>query len=205
MSFDDAMELLWGHALGVLDQAERERALRLLAEDPAAQQWHGEVQAMVRAMPFVLAAQEPPSALKDKILSLAVRESAVEATAVAPGAISGQKREAAKFFTLRHEEGEWIETGLPGVSYKKLFADQQRAYITTLLRLQPGATYPTHQHGGYEECLVLEGDVRSGEVRLRRGDYQRMTGGSLHHALQTDAGCLLLIIASEENEMVPER
>ncbi len=204
MKFDDAIDLLFGLGLGVLEDTERERAVRLLADEVVAQGMTPEVRRILLALLFAVPPHVPPAALKKATLERIAQEKIADPDSAAFHSAAPQKDPvaSAEVFTCRHEEGVWEETGLPGVSFKKLFVDQQRDYVTLLLRLEAGATYPSHQHGGYEECLVLEGDVRSGEVRLRGGDYQRMTGGSLHHALYTQAGCLLLLIASQENEIL---
>jgi anti-sigma factor ChrR (cupin superfamily) len=203
MVFDDAIDLLFGYGSGVLDESERERAARLLAGEPLARDFFNDVGRVLRALPFAIPQQEPPASLQQSILKIIAQEQvSVSSSQPAVDAERSEPSVVAASFTARNDEGAWEETGLPGVSFKKLFVDRERDYITLLLRMRAGAIYPSHQHGGYEECLVLEGEVRSAEVQLRAGDYQRMTGGSLHHALQTEKGCLLLIIASQENEIV---
>jgi anti-sigma factor ChrR (cupin superfamily) len=201
MVFDEAIDLLFGYGAGVLEKSERERASRLLAEEPLAQDLFWDVERILHALPFAIQAQAPPASLQKSILKFIAHEQSAQQEATA-AAEQHEHPAAARSFTSRAEEGVWEETGLPGVSFKKLFVDREREYITLLLRMRAGAFYPSHQHGGYEECLVLEGDVRSADVQLHAGDYQRMTGGSLHHPLQTEKGCLLLIIASQENEIV---
>ncbi|MGH7496425.1 MAG: cupin domain-containing protein [bacterium] len=203
MVYDDAIDLLFGYASGVLEELEKERAARLLAGEPLARELFNDIERVFRALPFTIQQHESPASLQQSILKIIAREQ-VSVSASEPAEAAAQRRPpaVAESFTAHSDEGAWEETGLPGVSFKKLFVDRERAYITLLLRMRAGAFYPSHQHGGYEECLVLEGEVRSAEVQLRAGDYQRMTGGSLHHALQTDKGCLLLIIASQENEIV---
>src|SRR5512145_143626 len=196
MVFDEAIDLLFGFGTGVLEKSERERASRLLAEEPLAQDLFKDVERILHALPFTIQAQAPPALLQKRILKIIAQEHDAQKEAAVSGQMTAageqdQHPAAARSFTSRAEEGVWEETGLPGVSFKKLFVDRERDYITLLLRMRAGAFYPSHQHGGYEECLVLEGEVRSADVQLHAGDYQRMTGGSLHHPLQTEKGCLL--------------
>ena len=94
---------------------------------------------------------------------------------------------------MRAHEGEWRETGIPGVTARILFQDRERELLTVLLRLAPGASYPAHTHGGWEECIVLEGDVRVGDEVMGPGDFQRSEGGSQHPRHWTRDGCLLYI------------
>ncbi|NIP78481.1 MAG: cupin domain-containing protein, partial [Gemmatimonadetes bacterium] len=58
-----------------------------------------------------------------------------------------------------------IEEGVKteGISVKILrFDERQGRPPTFLLRFEPGASYPNHNHPGGEEVYVLEGEVRFG-------------------------------------------
>jgi anti-sigma factor ChrR (cupin superfamily) len=126
------------------------------------------------------------------------------AAAVAPDAATREKllaRIAAgdappssqPLFVLRASEGTWEDTPLPGISLKKLFVDRQRRQFTALVRMQAGTMFPRHRHDGAEECLVLEGDLRIGELVLRAGDFQRTPPGFVQADQTTQGGCLLLV------------
>jgi len=104
------------------------------------------------------------------------------------------------FLIVRAGEGEWRETEDRGVSFKLLFVDRERATVTTLLRMEPGARIPRHRHLGVEQCLVLEGDVRSGPHRMTAGDFNCSLPGSIHDELTTDGGALLLLVSPESYE-----
>ena len=62
--------------------------------------------------------------------------------------------------------------------------------------MAPGVSYPRHEHTSTEETLVLEGDLRCGDLILRPGDYQRAEAGSIHEEQHTEEGCLVLAISS---------
>ncbi|MBI4606564.1 MAG: cupin domain-containing protein [Planctomycetes bacterium] len=102
----------------------------------------------------------------------------------------------------RAGEGSWEPTELAGVSVKRLRVDVERRYVTMLVRMEPGASYPSHQHAGAEECYVLEGDLHVGEYVLRAGDYQYAEEGSEHGDQWTESGCLLLIASSQEDRLL---
>ncbi len=104
-------------------------------------------------------------------------------------------------FIRRADEGEWQETGVAGVRVRDLFVDRAADQVTMLVRMAPGSSYPSHVHGGPEECLVLEGDLRVGADVLHAGDYQRAAPGSQHPAQSTERGCLLLIVSSLSDEL----
>lgn len=106
------------------------------------------------------------------------------------------------WFTLRFNEGKWETTGYQGVSVRRLFVDRARGSVTMLVRMDPGARYPSHRHGGPEECYVLEGDLHVGEIVMRAGDYQRVEAESIHGVQWTETGCTLFIVSSLDDEMV---
>ncbi|HEX7957980.1 MAG TPA: cupin domain-containing protein [Pyrinomonadaceae bacterium] len=108
--------------------------------------------------------------------------------------------EAPGFLVVRAGEGEWRPTPDAGVSFKLLYADAQRGTVTTLVRMEPGSRIRSHRHLGVEQCLVLEGDVRSGEVGMTAGDFNCSMPGSVHDELVSDGGALLLIVSPERYE-----
>lgn len=104
----------------------------------------------------------------------------------------------------RASEGAWEPTGFPGVETRRLFVDPTNDRATLLIRMAPGAAYPSHRHRGPEECLVLEGDLLSGETPMKAGDYRRAAAGSIDGVQSTRDGCLLLIISSLGDEILPQ-
>jgi len=105
-------------------------------------------------------------------------------------------------FIVRGGEGDWQPTVHPGVAVKRLAVDPERDYITMLVRMEPGSSYPSHRHAGAEECFVLEGDLKVGDQTLRSGDYQCARSGSEHTVQSTENGCLLFIISSQNDELL---
>ena len=94
--------------------------------------------------------------------------------------------------TVRGEEGEWI-TCMPGVSVKILHIDKEKNTQTALWRMQPGAILPAHPHTIDEECLVLEGSIRSNSFTVKQGDFHVGLAGQRHSDIVSDGGALLLI------------
>lgn len=122
-----------------------------------------------------------------------------------PDGAAGAESSAASppgMLTVRADEGEWVETGDEGVTLKLLFADAEHKTFTTLLRMSPGSRLPRHRHTGTEQCLVLEGDLRAGELRASAGDYICALPGSVHEELSTERGALLLLISPERYEVI---
>jgi quercetin dioxygenase-like cupin family protein len=97
------------------------------------------------------------------------------------------------FITLRgdtqHDEG-WVEL-LPKAHAKLLFTDGTAE--SYMIRLEPGAWAPAHEHPADEECLVLEGTLWQGDVFLKAGDFHVARPGMKHGELRTDTGALVFI------------
>jgi anti-sigma factor ChrR (cupin superfamily) len=105
--------------------------------------------------------------------------------------------DVAQPLTLRSGEG-W-QPLLPGIEVKQLLVDRQAGTRSVLLRAAPGASLPPHQHHGYEECVVLEGEIRIGELTLRPGDYHCMPAGSMHPAVSARSAALVYLRGALED------
>jgi anti-sigma factor ChrR (cupin superfamily) len=102
---------------------------------------------------------------------------------------------------VRAQQGEW-QVVSEGVSAKQLYVDPARDIVTMLIRMAAGTEYPAHRHGGPEQCLVVEGDLRVGDVVLHAGDYQCASRDSIHDITRTENGCLLLIVSSQHDQLL---
>lgn len=109
---------------------------------------------------------------------------------------------------VRSSAIEWQPLDEPGVSgvYVKVlrFDATARRAPTILLKFDPGATYPGHNHPGGEEIFVLEGDIRLGKDRLHAGDYLYTAPGNIH-AVQSETGCVVLVSVPEEVEKIQRK
>ena len=109
------------------------------------------------------------------------------------------------FLVVRAGEGQWLPTGDAGVSFKLLYTDRERGTFTTLVRMDAGASIPAHRHLGVEQCLVIEGDLRAGDVSMSAGDFNCSLPGSVHEEIATTGGALFLIVGPERYEVVEAR
>jgi quercetin dioxygenase-like cupin family protein len=90
------------------------------------------------------------------------------------------------------------EPGVSGISVKVLRFDKGAGRAPTfLLKFEPGATYPAHNHPAGEEVFVLEGEVTFGEHHLVEGDYIYTPPGG-KHAVWSKQGCVMLLCVPEE-------
>ncbi|MBL8230446.1 MAG: cupin domain-containing protein [Bryobacterales bacterium] len=108
---------------------------------------------------------------------------------------------AADLHVVRHG-GEGWQNVREGVWAKQLFVDTGRDMATMLIRMDPGAAYVPHRHGGPEQCFVLEGDIHDGDQVFRQGDFQCAAEGSTHGVQWTEKGCTLLIVSSLRDQLL---
>jgi len=195
------------YALGALEAAEARDFERHLAEGcEACAAELREFEGVAARLALASAPARPPAGAREKLLSR-ISAAAAEHTrrpevspegASAPGRPAG----AADLIVVRRDAGEWEATPAPGVFVKTLFVDRERDTVTRLVRLDPGARIPSHRHLGYEQCLVVEGRMRAGELHLRAGDFNCSAPGTIHEEIYTDEGALLLIVAPENYEVL---
>ena len=180
---DEFSDMAALYAVGMLS-AEEEHLFRRHLDDGCTE-CEGEVRAFAEtgaALPLSLEIAAPSPRVRDRLMRR------VTATA--------------ERLVVRASEGKWLPTGWEGVTFKHLFTDRTLGTVTTLLRMQPGAAYPPHQHGMYEQCMVLEGDIHTEGLTLHAGDYNCEPAGGEHERLYTQNGCLLLIVGSGRDAVV---
>jgi len=110
-------------------------------------------------------------------------------------------------YVVRKAQKEWqplVEKGIhyKGISVISLHYDQQKERSTTiLLRFEPGASYPYHNHPAGEEVYVLSGEAIFENVVLSEGDYL-YTPPDFKHSVTTTIGCTLLFVVPEEVDIL---
>jgi len=95
-------------------------------------------------------------------------------------------------------EMPWEKTKFPGVEAKTLFLDKPRGHVTVLLRMEPGAIIPDHEHVQVEQTYMLEGRLvdKEGPDKGREcgpGDFVWRPGGSRHVAWAPEGGLMIAI------------
>ncbi|HEX8502612.1 MAG TPA: cupin domain-containing protein [Pyrinomonadaceae bacterium] len=177
-----------------------------------------EFEGVVAGLGLAAAEAEPPEGVRSRLLALVSEGGGGAAGGAAEDCAAEDCAEAAPadaaadgpnlhgggegFLVVRAGEGAWLPTGDAGVSYKMLYADPGRGTFTTLVRMRPGSRIRPHRHLGVEQCLVLEGDVRSGATGMTAGDFNCSLPGSVHEELVTINGALLLLVSPERYEPI---
>jgi anti-sigma factor ChrR (cupin superfamily) len=168
-------------AIGALDSDERIELQTLVASLSAdAQREVARLYDSAMALATSVDQVEPPARVRDRVLA----------------AIKTPSR-----YTVWGKEGEWTESGLPGIQTKILAVDKPRGLVTMLLRADPGAVYPSHRHSGPEECYVLKGSVVIDGRTLRAGDFHHADEDSDHGEIMTVEGAEVLLVGAVNDYM----
>ena len=94
---------------------------------------------------------------------------------------------------------EWQKTRFPGCEAKTLLFDHKTGLMTALMRFEPGAVLPDHEHVNIEQTYVLEGSLVDKEgpaqgIECKAGEFIWREQGSRHVAWcpagRADAGDL---------------
>jgi quercetin dioxygenase-like cupin family protein len=208
----DPAELAALHAAGALEPAE-ERALedRLAGGDAALAREVALLGGVADALGALVDPVHPEARTREELLAFARRNPpASVATQHAPHrellrrpvwrSWSPDRPERGMVTRLAHE-GDWEETGVPGVRVRRLVVDRDANMMTAMFEMAPGSSYVPHVHDGPEECYVLRGDLRvSDDLVMRAGDFQWCPAGSRHGTQRTESGCLLLVRSSLSDE-----
>ena len=87
----------------------------------------------------------------------------------------------------------WEESYAGGVARKKLERQSEESgRATSIVRYEPGASFPTHVHPGGEEIFVLEGVFSDETGDYPAGTYLRNPNGTSHAPFSED-GCIIFV------------
>jgi ChrR Cupin-like domain len=165
------------YVLGISRGSARAAIEARLANDPALQKKIKLWQDNFAVIDLTAGLELPPEGLFDKIAA----------------GIDADLREVSGTLTRRAGTGDWAEMS-PGVTFTVLFEEPIAKRRSILVRALPGAIYESHHHDeGHEECLVLEGDLMMGDLKLLPGDFHLASKGSVHPPATTVSGCLLYL------------
>ncbi|MFN7922207.1 MAG: cupin domain-containing protein [Bryobacteraceae bacterium] len=153
----------------------------------AARQEIARAEELAAELAFAPPPAAPPASLKDRLMAR-----------VAPHHEHG-------LGAIRKDEGVWRQSkASPGVSFKVLYRDNKANLVTQLVRMAPGAKFPAHLHGGDEQCLIIEGDLRHNGHVYTAGDFTWAEAETVDPELHTVDGNLLLIIGSPGTKFISQ-
>ena len=90
---------------------------------------------------------------------------------------------------------------VPGMSWHKISYNKANGgQGTYLLKMKPGAKSLPHEHMGFEEFLMLDGELTDPDGKIfKKGDFISFEPGSKHSS-QTKNGCLVLVFMRGINQ-----
>lgn len=104
------------------------------------------------------------------------------------------EQQQARHLTVQATDGQWRPFGR-GLTMKVLHeADGIMSY---LVRLEPGAVLPPHQHPTDEECVVLEGSLTIGDAEVGAGGFHLARRQMLHDRIVSRDGALIFLRGSK--------
>jgi len=90
---------------------------------------------------------------------------------------------------------------VPGMSWHKItYSKENGGQGTYILKMEPGAKSLPHKHNGFEEFLMLEGELIDPDGKIfKKGDFISFEPGSKHSS-HTINGCLVLVFMRGINQ-----
>tara|TARA_B100000795_G_C22670624_1_gene387799 strand:+ start:206 stop:553 length:348 start_codon:yes stop_codon:yes gene_type:complete len=113
------------------------------------------------------------------------------------------KRKITDFHNLKFTPFDNYGKIIPGMSWYKIsYNKKDGGHGTYVLKMEPGAKSLLHEHVGYEEFLMLEGELidLDGKV-FKKGDFVTFEPGSTHSS-RTKNGCLVLVFMRGINKPI---
>ncbi len=89
----------------------------------------------------------------------------------------------------------WQESGSEGFWIKPLFEDKSLSLKTWLMKVDPGAYAPLHEHAELEQVYVLQGSFYDQDRAYRAGEYILRAPGAMHTA-GSEEGALVILFYS---------
>lgn len=196
-------ELASLNSIGALDGDDLKEFAQLLAgadagtrEEIAAWDWTA-AQLAYHARPLV----SPRASVKESLMRKIAERHAAERANEVPG--TRRFDHAPGIYTIFPDHMQWSKHPVPGVHFKVLSESKKRGYVTMLMRVDPGTTFPEHHHSGEEECYILSGSIVLNGKRLGVGVLHHGDDDSEHGTLSTDEGALLLLVVAREDYIPP--
>ena len=100
-------------------------------------------------------------------------------------------------------DDRWLPHPVPGIRMKVLALNKVSNYATLLLDVAPGTRFPSHHHGGAEECYVVSGSIFTCGRRLGPGDFVHADADTDHTELWTEEGARVILIVPPEEHLPP--
>ena len=113
------------------------------------------------------------------------------------------KRLVNKIHNLKFEPFDNYGAAVKGMSWHKISYNKKKGgYGTYILKMDPGAKSLPHEHQGYEEFFVIDGELEDSDGKIfKKGDFVTFEPGSTHNS-HTKNGCLLIVFMRGINKPI---
>ena len=112
------------------------------------------------------------------------------------------KRKITKLDNLKFEPFDKYGEPIKGWSWHKISFDKKSNFGTYISKLEPGTKTLPHIHTGFEEFLILEGELIDSDGKiLKKGDFISYEPNSSHSSY-TEKGCLILTFMRGHNKKI---
>ena len=112
------------------------------------------------------------------------------------------KRKITKLDYLKFEPFDKYGKAIKGWSWHKISFNKKTNFGTYISKLDPGTKTLPHIHTGYEEFLILNGELTDPDGKIfKEGDFVSFEPGSQHSSF-TKNGCLVLVFMRGINKAI---
>ena len=117
-----------------------------------------------------------------------------------------EKRQIIDFNNLKFEPFDNYGVVVPGMSWHKISYNRENGgQGTYVLKMEPGAKSLPHEHTGFEEFLMLDGELIDPDGKIfKKGDFISFEPGSKHSS-HTINGCLVLVFMRGINRPLKQK
>ena len=110
------------------------------------------------------------------------------------------KRKITKLNYLKFKPFNKYGAPIKGWSWHKISFNKKTNFGTYISKLEPGTKTLEHMHSGYEEFLILEGELIDSDGKIfKKGDLITY-GPNSRHSSYTKKGCLILTFMRGHNK-----
>ena len=104
------------------------------------------------------------------------------------------KRKITNLYNVSFEPFDNYGSPVKGMSWHRISYNKENGgQGSYLLKMDPGAKSLSHMHTGYEEFLILEGELTDPDGKVfKKGDFVTFEPESTHSS-HTKDGCLILV------------
>jgi anti-sigma factor ChrR (cupin superfamily) len=113
------------------------------------------------------------------------------------------KRQIVDIYNLKFEPFDNYGEVVKGMSWCKISYNKENGgHGTYVLKMEPGAKSLPHEHAGFEEFLMLDGELIDPDGKIfKKGDFVSFQPGS-QHSSYTKNGCLVLVFMRGINKAI---